>query len=72
MEVIILDEDFYLEETFYSEKDYIGELLDFVKNYINAEVAMFVPDSNISDIWSRRNHITALNREIQKRGNFKI
>lgn len=72
MEVIILDEDFYLEEIFYSEKDYIDELLDFVKNYINAEIAMFVPDSNISDIWSRRNHITALNREIQKRGNFKI
>lgn len=72
MEVVILDEDFYLEEIFYSEKDYIDELLDFVKNYINAEIAMFVPDSNISDIWSRRNHITALNREIQKRGNFKI
>lgn len=72
MATIILDESFYADGTYFHNKDYLNELLDIVSKYIDAEIAIFIPNANISDIWSQNNTIAMINQEIQKKGNFII
>lgn len=72
MAIMILDEEFYKENVYFSEKDYLNDLLDFVSKYVDAEIAIFAPNANISSAWSQNYHIAYVNQEIQKRGNFLI
>ena len=74
MAILILDEEFYTNELWYSDKEneYLINLLTMIKQYINVPFAMFLPNANITEIWSKRNNITYINREIQKRCNYKL
>lgn len=74
MAIIILDEEFYTNDLWYSEKEnkYLIYLLTLVKQYIDVPFAIFTPNANISEIWSKRNNINYINREIQKNCRYKI
>ena len=74
MALIILDEEFYTNKLWYSDKEneYLIKFLTLTNKYIDAPFAIFVPNENIADIWTKRNNITYINREIQKRCAYKI
>lgn len=72
MPIILLDESFYDEDCYFTNKEYLTGLLDFISNYIDANIAIFLPNAYIGNIWSNNNIISFIQREIQKHGCFEI
>ena len=72
MAIILLDEEFYKEETHFKYMGYFEELLKFTTKYFNIDIALFIPNANIGEIWSNNHFISHINREIQRTGHFEI
>lgn len=72
MAIIILDENFYKEDIFYKEYDYLNKAISFISKYIDADIAIFMPNIYSSNIWSQNNSISHIFKLIQKYGNFRI
>lgn len=72
MAIILLDEIFYKEEIYCIYKEYFEKLLNFISTYFQLDIAVFVPDSNVSEAWSSNNIIGEIIRKIQFTGQFKV
>lgn len=72
MALILLDENFYNENTHIKHNEYFKELLVFITKYFDIDIALFIPNANLSAIWSNNHFISHINREIQKTGHFEI
>lgn len=72
MAIILLDENFYKEDTHLEYHGYFKKLMEFITKYFDVDIALFIPNANLSEIWSSNNLISQINREIQKTGQFEI
>lgn len=72
MAIILFDEIFFNDKGYQINKNYFKILLEFIKKYSSLDVALFLPNCDISDVWSNNTIIAHLTREIQKTGHFSI
>lgn len=72
MAIILLDESYFKEETYHIHKEYFKDLLKFISKYFELDIAIFIPDANIGEVWSANNLVSKINIEIQKTGQFEL
>lgn len=72
MAIILLDESYFEEETYHIHKEYFKDLLKFISFYFELNIAIFLPDANISEVWSRNTIISEIYRKVQKTGQFDL